>query len=54
MPVQCKVTGETVNGTWGADSWWLRVSYQGQVGYVTDEWVNTKSHVDDDSLIPPC
>jgi hypothetical protein len=52
--VQCKTTGEAVNGPWGTDSHWDRVVVNGAKGYLTDEFVDTKSDETNDALIPNC
>jgi hypothetical protein len=51
VSVECKASGETVNGTWGPDSNWDRVTYNGHTGYLTDEWVDTKT---DETSILAC
>jgi Bacterial SH3 domain/zinc-ribbon domain len=52
--VQCTSPGETINGPYGADAHWDRVSYGGATGFVSDEYVDTKSDIDNPSIIPPC
>jgi hypothetical protein len=52
--VQCKVTGEAVNGPWGTDVYWDRVQVNGSIGYLTDEYVDTKSDETTASLVPNC
>jgi hypothetical protein len=54
VSVQCKVTGETVNGPWGPDVNWDRVQVDGSTGYLTDEYVDTKSDESNASLVPNC
>lgn len=36
------------------DSYWLRTSFSEQTGYVTDQYVVTRTEVDDRSLIEWC
>jgi hypothetical protein len=52
--VQCKATGEAINGPWGTDSYWDRVVVNGSAGYLTDEYVDTKSDETNNALIPNC
>lgn len=52
--VFCTSRGDIVNGKWGPDPYWDWIEYQGVTGYVTDEWVVTKSDIDDRTLIPWC
>jgi hypothetical protein len=52
--VQCATTGEAVDGLLGSDSWWDRISYQGQSGYVANGFVNTGPDVTDHTRIPTC
>jgi hypothetical protein len=52
--VQCKMTGETITGPYGADSNWDRVTYNGVTGLVTDQWIDTKSDEADPSKVPNC
>jgi Trypsin-like peptidase domain len=53
--VQCKVSGETINGPFGPDSNWDEVSFDnGVTGFVTDEWVDTKNDEHDPSKVPVC
>ena len=52
--VQCKALGETINGRWGPDPNWNRVTYNGTTGYVTDEWIDTQQDEVDPSKVPPC
>jgi uncharacterized protein YgiM (DUF1202 family) len=54
VSVQCKATGEAVNGPWGTDSYWDRVTVKGATGYLTDEFVDTKSDETKNALIPNC
>jgi hypothetical protein len=43
VAVQCYAYGRTVNGPYGPDPKWDRITYRGATGYVTDEYVDTKS-----------
>lgn len=52
--VQCKVRGETIVGPWGHDPYWDRITFQAITGFVTDEWVDTKTDEDNPSKVPLC
>lgn len=55
VPVFCTKLGEAVSGKWQPDDrYWLLVEWQGHIGFVTDEYVVTKSDIDNRSLIPWC
>jgi hypothetical protein len=60
IAVACTTPGESINGPFGADSHWDKISLAGQgnspeeTGYVTDEYVDTKGDIDNPSLIPVC
>ena len=54
LGVQCKAAGEVVTGIWGPDQWWDSVNFNGVRGYVTDEWVDTKTDEADPSKVPLC
>jgi hypothetical protein len=52
--VQCKRNGPTVYGPYPPSSNWDRVSFEGITGFVTDEWVDTKTDERDRTKVPPC
>jgi hypothetical protein len=52
--IQCKASGDPVNGPFGVDSWWDKVTYGANVGFVTDEYVDTKGDEKDDTKVPRC
>jgi len=55
VTVTCAVLGEPVDGPWAAnDTYWLSVRYGAATGYVTDEYVITKTDVFDRTIIPWC
>jgi hypothetical protein len=54
LTIVCTEQGETINGQWGPDIWWDRVAYSGQNGFVTDEYVDTKTDITDRTRIPLC
>lgn len=51
VTVICTVQGQTITGPFGSDDLWDQVSWKGQTGYLTDEWVDTKW---DASSLPSC
>ena len=54
VAVQCKASGTVVNGPWGPDPWWDKVTYASATGYVTDEYVDTKGDESDPTKVPQC
>jgi hypothetical protein len=54
VAVQCKVAGETITGSYGADPNWDRVVFSGTTGFVADQWVDTKADEADPTQVPPC
>lgn len=52
--VECSQLGDTVSDVWGPDNHWDRVTFNGRTGFVTDEWLDTRSDVNDLSIIPSC
>ena len=54
VPVVCTTQGESIDGPYGPDAHWDRITYNGTTGYVTDEYVDTKGDVDNPAVIPPC
>jgi hypothetical protein len=52
LGVVCYTNGERVNGPYGATAIWDLVEWNGETGYVTDEYVDTKSDIG--SVIRPC
>jgi pimeloyl-ACP methyl ester carboxylesterase len=52
--VQCTMAGETVDGPYGPDSHWDRVTYNGVTGFAADEYIDTKQDITNPALIPPC
>lgn len=40
--VACATTGETITGPFGPDAIWEQTTWNGQTGYVPDEWVDTQ------------
>lgn len=54
VPVQCVFGGEVVNGPRGPDDQWLRVTFNGLTGWVSDQFVDTRDDVGDRSVIPEC
>jgi uncharacterized protein YraI len=52
VTVEYSTPGESVNGPFGPDNHWDRVTYNGTTGYASDEYVDTKQAID--STIPPC
>lgn len=52
VTITCQITnGQTISGPFGNDPVWLRTTYDGAVGYVTDQWVDTEW---DTNVIPRC
>jgi uncharacterized protein YraI len=54
VPVQCTTRGQLVTDIYGPDASWDKVTYNGIVGFVTDEWVDTKGAETNPAIIPPC
>ena len=58
VAVECQVmNGQLVNGPFGNDPKWLRTTYDGVVGYLTDQWVDTEwdaGTVQTSGTIPVC
>ena len=52
--VQCKQRGEIVTGPWGHDRYWDQITFRGVTGFVTDEWVDTKSDETNPTRVPLC
>jgi hypothetical protein len=52
--VQCKRRGETITGPYGHDPYWDQVTFHGITGFVTDEWIDTKSDETDPAKVPLC
>jgi hypothetical protein len=52
--VECRVTGQTIDGPFGPDPNWDRVAYNGVTGFVPDEWVDTKQDETDPRKVPLC
>jgi TIR domain/Bacterial SH3 domain len=53
VPIQCYSMGEDVNGPFGLDAKWDRITFQGTTGFVTDEYVNTQAD-EHNGTIPIC
>ena len=51
LSIGCTTTGETVSGPFGPTDLWDYVSYNGQVGYVSDGYLNTGTN---DPVAPSC
>ncbi len=51
VPVSCKTQGQTIDGPFGADARWEKVTYDQTTGYVPDEWLDTKW---DGDALPDC
>lgn len=55
ITVYCVKLGDNVDGPFRAnDRYWLRTGYGDQTGYVTDQYVVTRTDVDDRSIIEWC
>ena len=39
--ITCQTAGEEVDGPYGVDTWWDRISYNGQTGYASDAYIAT-------------
>ena len=51
LSIGCTTRGETVSGPFGPTDLWDYVSYNGQVGYVSDGYLNTGTN---DPVAPSC
>ncbi len=51
VQVQCVAQGQQITGPFSTDPYWERVTWDGLVGYVPDEWINTQSAT---SSLPTC
>lgn len=54
VTVSCITRGDNVSGPFGDDSWWDRVTYAGTSGWVTDQYMDTRNDVNDQSLLARC
>jgi hypothetical protein len=52
--VECVTNGESIDGPNGPTDKWDRVSWEGETGYVTDQYVDTGEAVNDPSIIRSC
>jgi hypothetical protein len=55
VPVTCVVIkGEPVERDKKTDSKWVKVSWNGLVGFISNRYIDTKTDVDNPAKIPPC
>jgi uncharacterized protein YgiM (DUF1202 family) len=52
--VVCVIDGQSVDGPNGPTTKWLRITGLGPVGYVTAQYVNIGTAVDDRTVVPQC
>jgi Bacterial SH3 domain len=52
--VVCVIDGQSVDGPNGPTTKWLRITGLGPVGYVTAQYVNVGTAIDDRSVVPQC
>jgi hypothetical protein len=52
--VVCVIDGETINGPKGPTNKWVRITGTPPVGYITNEYVDTGTAIDNPAVIPVC